>query len=244
MNRRIIQRLLWILILTALIPAGVMAEEKRPQSILFLGDSIIRGRVTKDLTALDTIPSIVEKRTGVPCKNSGLDGARVTLTGNKETSLVRRLSDNRVHIENYTMIVLLAGTNDHGNNVKLGTMQDRSALTFYGAWHRVFSYIRKYNPDATVVVVTPICKTQRKSGFEGTGFNMKNKSGDTLSAFIKAERAIAKKYGALCFDPAQRKLITKEEASRYLKDGLHPNVVGYRKLGNALANYLKIILRR
>ena len=143
MKRRTVQRLLWVLILAAFMPVGAFTAEKDAQKILFLGDSIIRGRVTKDLTALDTIPAIAEKRTGVSCKNSGLDGARVTLTGNKETSLVRRLSDNRVHIENYTMIVLLAGTNDHGNKVKLGNISDRSCLTFYGAWNRIFGYIRK-----------------------------------------------------------------------------------------------------
>lgn len=208
--------------------------------ILFVGDSITWGYITKNVRASATIPSITAKTLGVTCKNAGKNGARVTNTGKcKKNSLVRRFENNSFHMERYSVIVIAAGTNDFGGNVMLGSWTGTSAKKFYGAWHRIFKAIRKKNPEAKVVIMTPIYRSKAPFRQRTTGYRIRNGLGYSLQTYVNAEVRIAKKYGASVYDSSKKLVINRQNADKLLKDGLHPTQTGYRKLGKAIAAYLK-----
>ena len=217
------------------------AEKKK---ILFVGDSITWGYITKNVRASATIPSITAKTLGIACRNAGKNGARVTNTGKcKQNSLVRRFESNAFHMEKYSVIVIAAGTNDFGGDVMLGPWTGTSAKKFYGAWHRIFKTIRKKNPGAKVVIMTPIYRSAAPVRQSRTGYKIRNRLGYSLQTYVNAEVRIAKKYGASVYDSSKKLVINRQNAKTLLKDGLHPTRTGYRKLGQSVAVYLKKLVK-
>ena len=60
------------------------------------------------------------------------------------------------------VIVVFGGTNDYGHgDAALGSMDDRTVDTFYGAYHDLCIKLREKYPSATVVVMPPSTVTTR-----------------------------------------------------------------------------------
>ena len=54
-------------------------------------------------------------------------------------------------------IIVFGGTNDYGHgDAPLGTPQDRTPKTFYGALHTLILYLLNAYPTAQIVILTPL----------------------------------------------------------------------------------------
>ena len=114
--------------------------ELKGKIINFLGDSITQGVGA-------TVPeeryiSIVERETGAICRNYGVGG----------TSFVEMSwSEGRVDFchrakqmeKDADIVLVFGGTNDYGHgDAPIGTPDDRTPETFYGAAHTLYRTLR------------------------------------------------------------------------------------------------------
>ncbi|MBR3166550.1 MAG: hypothetical protein IKF16_10325 [Lachnospiraceae bacterium] len=216
------------------------------QKILFIGDSITWGYVGKKKQAAVPFPERVRQLTGASYKNAGIPGcnfARKKLSDKK--SIIARTMNGSVNYSGYTTIVLACGTNDYANNVKLGSYSDAGVSTFCGAVNETIREIKEQNPDAQIVLITPIYRIKMKKKWSSKGgYRTKNKTGHTLLDYCRAVRVLAKKHNVRCYDSQNRKIFTAQNAKYLLNDGLHPTQEGYIVLGDSVAGYLKKIMKK
>ena len=140
------------------------------------------------------------------------------------------------------IIVVFGGTNDFGHgNASLGTMDDRSDLTFYGALHVLFRKLREKYPLAEIIVCTPLHRLDENLPGEP---GAKPVPGALLIEYVKALRKVAEYYSFPLLDlyacsglqpaiPAVREL--------YLPDGLHPNRAGYVMITSRMKSFLEAL---
>ena len=138
------------------------------------------------------------------------------------------------------IVVVFGGTNDFGHgNAPLGTMDDRSDLSFYGALHTLFTKLREKYPAAEIVVCTPLHRLDENLPGEP---GAKLIPGALLIDYVKALREVAEYYSLPLLDlyacsglqpavPVIREL--------YLPDGLHPNKAGYAILTRRIKSFLE-----
>ena len=127
--------------------------------INFLGDSITEG------AAVVNRDNIYWNRLKHDCglaesRGYGIGGTRLAKQSKpSENERWDRDFCTRLHEmdDDADVIVIFGGTNDFGHgDAPIGTMNDRTPNTFYGACHTLFSEaIAKY-PTATIVVMTPL----------------------------------------------------------------------------------------
>ena len=216
------------------------------EKILFIGDSITYGYGTKTTRVAVPYPERVKQLTGISYKNAGITGcnfARKKMSDSK--SIAARTQMGGVSYSGYTTIVLACGTNDYANNVKLGSASDTTAFTFCGAVNETIAEIRSQNPDAEIVLITPIYRLKMKKiwGKKG-GYKDKNKVGCTLLDYCRAVKKLAKKNKVRCYDSQNAKIFTASNAKRLLSDGLHPTQAGYIALGDSIAAYLQKVMKK
>lgn len=77
-------------------------------------------------------------------------------------------------------IVVFGGTNDYGFNTPLGTEEDTSDISFYGALYEMLTGLKKDHPDAAIVFMTPL----HRVGFGGVDYDrQRNDAGYSLYHF-------------------------------------------------------------
>ena len=213
---------------------------------LFDGDSIMWGRTINGQTANPAIPDIVSRRLGVEFDKIAVPGACVTPKDtNDGQSLVERCEKNAY--ENYKYIVMNGGTNDYGFERHIGTIEDTSIDTFYGAWHKIIKTIYSKNPKAKVVLITPIYRSYVNVGGEpvyGNVYNIRNGAGHTLSDYSDAMVKIGELYNIPVLDSRKNSAVNiLNYASRLYHDGnnkyLHPNEDTYIDIGNIVASFIE-----
>ena len=114
-----------------------------------------------------------------------------------------------------------------------------------GAVNETIAEIRSQNPDAEIVLITPIYRLKMKKtwGKKG-GYKDKNKVGCTLLDYCRAVKKLAKKNKVRCYDSQNAKIFTASNAKRLLSDGLHPTQAGYIALGDSIAAYLQKVMKK
>lgn len=140
------------------------------------------------------------------------------------------------------IVVVFGGTNDFGHgNAPLGTMGDRTDLTFYGALHVLFSKLREKYPSSEIVVCTPLHRLDENLPGEP---GVKLIPGAPLTEYIKAIREVSEYYSLPLLDlyacsglqpavPVIQQL--------YLPDGLHPNKAGYTIITRRMKSFLEAL---
>ncbi len=141
-------------------------------------------------------------------------------------------------------IIVFGGTNDFGHgDAPLGTINDTTDDTFYGAMKLLcIKLIEKY-PGKPIVIMTPLHRCSEDNVL-GDGKGHKMALGQPLSAFVQAVREVAAYYSLPVLDlwavsGMQPNIPVIKE--KFMPDGLHPNDAGHRLLAERLAGFLNAL---
>ena len=203
--------------------------------INFLGDSITEGHGCSSVEKQFT--SLIAAQYGAVTRCYGIGGTRLA----KQT----KPSDNPRHDLDFPsrvaemdpdadLIVVFGGTNDFGHgDAPFGEFSDRTADTFCGALHVLYTALLEKYPDKQIMVMTPLHRSSE---------NIPNMHGKVLAEYVDMIRKAAEYYSLPLLDlwavsgiqPAVP--VMKE---KYMPDGLHPNDAGHVLLTNKIAKFIE-----
>lgn len=214
--------------------------------INFLGDSITEG---VGASSKDTIyHAVLAKETGLSqANNYGISGTRFAIQKGTE----KRPKDDYVDINSFCerfdkmddadVVVVFGGTNDYGHgDAPLGSFEDRTPDTFYGACHYLFrGLVRKYL-SKPVIIMTPL---HRIDELKIPDIKMSGDYGD-LKTYTNIIREVAEFYSLPILDLFATSGLQpeiKEIQETYIPDGLHPNDKGHELIAHKLRLFLESI---
>lgn len=203
------------------------------KTINFLGDSITYGydgqsgggrvenpypSIVKDLLKFNT------------CNNYGINGS--TITGNDGLGVAPMNNRYSSMADNADYVITFAGTNDHGQNMILGTKNDTDNSTFYGSLDILIKGLVNKYPKARIAFITPL----RKNNIGA------NTNGNTLEDFVNAIKEKCKEYAIPTLDFYNLSGCIPQIANfktNNLPDGLHPNQDYYYVLAKKIAHFIE-----
>lgn len=209
--------------------------EIKGKIISFLGDSITEGVGASDRTEHRYTDIIARKHKPKKVNNYGIGGTRFARQQVKKEPI--DYQDFSLRSENLDkesdIIVVFGGTNDfaHGD-APIGTFEDRTPDTFYGACHTIMLNLINEHPTAQKVICTPLHRCTEDSPCS---------RGIVLRDFVNIIKEVAEYYALPVCDLwsisgiQPRVPIIKE---MYCPDGLHPNDAGYELLAEKIANFI------
>lgn len=209
-----------------------------------LGDSITEGVGTSSPSHIYC--HLLGDKYGAVVHNYGISGTRLARQlhpAEPNASFDRDFCSRVAEMDPEADLVLVfGGTNDFGHgDAPLGTPDDRTPDSFYGACHTLFaSLITKY-PTATIVVMTPL---HRANEDNPRGDGNKPEDVGTLHVYVRILREVAELYALPVLDLFARGGIQpKLEGQRiaYCPDGLHPNDAGHVLIARKLEAFLQTL---
>lgn len=217
--------------------------ELNGKKILFLGDSITEGCGASG--SEKTFFSIIAHKYGACCVNYGIGGTRIARQS-KPSAEERWDKDfcSRVSAmqNGADAVVVFGGTNDYGHgDAPIGSMNDRTPDTFYGALHTLYSSLIEKYIGAPIVVITPLHRINENSPL-GDGY--KETAVGPLSFFVKIIREVAEYYSLPVLDLYATSGLQPEVPiikEKYMPDGLHPNDAGHIILADKIGKFLENI---
>lgn len=211
--------------------------ELKNKKINFLGDSITQGccATRKEWGYVD----VMKAKYGLAAaRNYGIGGTRIARqrVPSEEPIFDLYFGSRVAEMEgDADIVVIFGGTNDHGHgDAPLGTDEDRTVDTFYGACHCLYQAVLDKFPDAKIVVVTPLHRAQET----------RDKDDLTLKSYVNAIRYVAAQYPVSVLDLYEESAIRAdipEIAEKLTTDGLHPNDEGHAILAEEIGEFLKTI---
>ena len=207
--------------------------ELQGKTINFLGDSITEGHIAQNLRGF---PVLLQERCGLKeMRNYGRADTRIARQhtpspyANWDYDFCQRALDMNPQAD---VVVVFGGTNDFGTgDAPLGSFDDRTPNTFYGACHTLYSTLLTRYPDGVIVVITPLPRAIEEN----------EEQGKTLSQYVQAIRQVAAFYHLPLLDlyaesGLQPTLPSVQQA--YMPDGLHPNDAGHSLLADLIEAFL------
>ena len=200
----------------------------------FLGDSITFG--TGSSAPEFRYPSMLEREQGLAvARNYGIGGTRIARQHVPTKEKWDQDFCSRVEgmDPDADLIVVFGGTNDFGHgDAPMGTFEDRTPDTFYGACHTLMSSLIEKYPTSPIVFITPLHREKE---------DILNHNGCRLVDYVDIIKEVARYYSLPVLDlfataGIQPKLAVQKEA--LCPDGLHPNDAGYRRITDRLAAFL------
>lgn len=170
--------------------------------------------------------------------NQGKSGwSMAVVGGNGVVNTILGVADYSI----YNLCTIACGTNDFKLNVPLGTLGQIGDTTFddttfFGAYRKAVEYILTSSPLIRLVLMTPL---QRDN--DGYDVNYTNSAGCKLVDYANAIKDIGAMYGLPVCDMYEESGFTKKTLNTFTMDGLHPNDVGYERMGNYLTGFLNSI---
>ncbi len=209
--------------------------------INFLGDSITQG---VGASCDETIyHSVLKKEVKLKvARNYGISGTRFAL----QKGTLERPKDDYVDVNSFCerfdkmdddadMVVVFGGTNDYGHgDAPVGSFEDRTPDTFYGACHYLMRGLIKKYLGKPVVIMTPL---HRKDEGE-------NRFGHTLKEYVNIIREVAEFYSLPVLDLyaiSGMQPEIQEIQEKYIPDGLHPSDAGNAVIAKKLKVFLENI---
>ena len=209
--------------------------------INFLGDSITEGVGVSDVD--HTYWSILGRESGATVRGYGVSGTRFAKQikpsdePRYDLNFIMRAQEMD---DDADVVVVFGGTNDFGHgDAPIGDPTDRTADTFWGACHTLFSDLINKYPAATIVVMTPLHRSN-EDNVRGDGFKAEDVA--PLVTYVNIIKEVAAYYSLPLLDLwsvsgiQPRVDILKE---KYCPDGLHPNDAGHVLIANRLMGFLK-----
>ena len=211
--------------------------ELNGKKINFLGDSITEGccATRPEWGFVD----VMKAKYGLTAaRNYGIGGSRIARQ--KVPSEVPKFDlyfASRVEEmdADADVVVIFGGTNDHGHgDAPMGTNDDRTVDTFFGAYHVLLEKTVKKYSGAEIVVVTPLHRAEET----------REKDDLTLQDYVNSIRQVAAQYPVKVLDLYERSVIRgdiPEIAEKLTTDGLHPNDEGHAILAEEIGEFLKTL---
>ena len=211
--------------------------------INFLGDSITEGAGATSYE--NCFVKIIEKKTGALCRNYGISGTRIArqIKSSNVTSYDQDFCSRIAKMDNDAdIIVVFGGTNDYGHgDAPIGTINDKTPNTFYGALHYLYyNLIAKY-PNAFIFVITPLHRVC-ENNLRGEG--EKERDFLPLRDYVKIIREVADFYSIPVLDLFANSGIYPNipaHKEKYTADGLHPNDLGHRMLAEKIIDFINSV---
>ena len=170
----------------------------------------------------------IEDDFGVTCTNLGEAGH--TIADDMETLLA-------VDYSAASIVTIAYGVNDARLDLDLGNRDDEynsASPTFCGCLNGLIAKILGDNAYCNVIVLTPI----QRDVVNDFGSFTPNTNGKTLEDFADACIAVAGYNSVPCIDLFHNSGITAATFSTMLKDGVHPNTAGYKRMYAAMRSAL------
>ena len=140
------------------------------------------------------------------------------------------------------VVVVFGGTNDYGHgDAPFGTPEDRTADTFRGACHELFSGLKSRFMEAEILIVTPLHRTNDE---RTTVDKCPHLPRPALKEYVRVIRETAQLYGLPVlnlFDSGVLDPNDPEVRENYVPDGLHPNDAGHVVLAEQIGAYLEML---
>lgn len=173
---------------------------------------------------------IVAADQGMSVTNRGQSGWIIYGSGNGNgIAELLTVTDNPVGLVD---LITFTGGSNHTGTTNLGTINDSTLATVYGSLNVVAQWC--FTNKVKLVFITPI------------QYGTDRATGATRSDGIKYARQaildVALKYSLPVLDWYAVSGITVETSTKYLTDGLHPNVEGYRVMSAHLSRFLSNII--
>lgn len=216
--------------------------ELKGKTLLFLGDSITAGSGVSSKE--ETYWYRLGQKTGASCIGYGVGGTRIAEQQQPDgfEALGNFCTRAQQMQKTADAIIVFGGTNDYGHgDAPLGTPQDRTPKTFYGALHTLILYLLNAYPTAQIVFLTPLHRV-------GEADRLYNERGMRLSGnlqtYVDIILAVCGEYGLPVLDLFRTSglqpnvPIIKET---FVPDGLHPSAAGHRRLAERLESFLKAL---
>ena len=139
------------------------------------------------------------------------------------------------------IVVVFGGSNDYGHgDAALGTMEDRTDDTFYGALHLLFSDLIQKYPRAAIVVLTPMHRPDEHRVYNQ--INLRNQT--NLEGYVNIIQTVAAYYALPVLDIYRTCGINPSNETikkLYLSDDVHPNDDGHQVIYSKLKAFLKAL---
>lgn len=210
-------------------------------NINFLGDSITEGCGTVDMA--NRFTNRIALNTGAACRNYGIGGTRIAL---QHTPSVEPIWDRDFCTRVYEMdrdadvVVVFGGTNDYGHgDAPFGTDSDRTADTFCGALHVLYTSLGEAFPKSKIVILTPLHRHGEDNPY---GDGCKQVPTHPLADYVAQIRKTAEDYGYPILDLFETSELNPNlpgVTERYVPDGLHPNDAGHALLAQQIVRFLQ-----
>lgn len=192
-----------------------------------LGDSISAGYYT-DKTFYNVAKDILHMSEFV---NYGISGTCIGGTDSNAMSIrYSTMSDD------LDVILVAGGVNDMGLNIALGTPNDTTTSTFYGALKVLCEGLLTKYPKGTIIFITP-AQVGKPINF----YSEPNAQGYTVKDYRDAVIEVCSNYPVYVYDNyTMSGIYPKNNTNRniYTKDGLHWNTAGHYRVGVNLAKYM------
>ncbi len=204
--------------------------------ITVLGDSITEGVGT---SAPEHIyQNVLGRMVGAArVDNCGISGTRLAIQTGPDQYGAPFSERYLTMPDDADLVLVFGGTNDYGHgNAPFGEMSDRTADTFCGACHVLFSGLIKKYPTARIVIMTPLQRTGRE--------NRSANSGKPLIDYVDTIMRIAEEYSLPVLDLYRTAGICPdipEHQQLFMPDGLHPNDAGAYRVAERLAGFLSAL---
>ena len=138
------------------------------------------------------------------------------------------------------LILVFGGTNDFGAGcAPIGSFEDRTSDTFYGACHVLYQSLIDRYPHSKIVILTPL---HRACEDNPMGEGARPEPTGTLEFYVDIIRRVAKHYGLPILDLFATTRLNPRNAelfARCLPDGLHPNDEGHQILAQEIGTFLE-----
>lgn len=217
--------------------------ELKGKIINFLGDSITQGCGTSggEVIFTERIAAMCELKRA---NNYGIGGTRFARQKKPSDPIIfdEDFCKRCVDMDKEADInVVFGGTNDFGHgDAPIGTFEDRTPDTFYGACHYLMKTMIETYPDAVTVIVTPLHRMNEDSL---RGDNKPEDVGN-LKTYVEIIKEVAEYYALPILDLYAMSGLQPHVwaiQSRLMPDGLHPNDAGHKVLADRMVGFLKAL---
>ena len=200
----------------------------------FLGDSITQGVGTTK-----QYHQCIKEQLGLKdVRNYGIGGTCITnIESNNFISRYNTMNDDA------DLIVVFGGTNDFGHHMPLGDIESTDDKTFYGSLKVLCEGLINKYPGKTIIFITPLNRSCDKFPADGCPKGQKtNNLGYKLEDYVNAIKEVVPMYSMPVYDLfSNSNLYPYNETivSKFMPDGLHPNVKGHEIMGRKIAEFIK-----
>ena len=211
--------------------------ELKGKKINFLGDSITQGVGTA--CEAEIYLNLIKEQEGLAeARNYGISGTRIARQQEGGDDYGGAYSVRYpVMDDDADVVVVFGGTNDYGHgNAPIGSFDDRTVDTYYGACHVLMEGLINKYPAATIVFMTPLHRLEENRPSDGNGLPLKK--------YAEIIREVAEHYAIPVLDLYSVSGIqpcVEVNRLRYCPDGLHPNGEGHKLMASRLAGFLKTL---